>query len=376
MTTMVDIGTQGFTRTQRVDSASRLDRVLDAKTRTIGVDKGALAGQMAEKSMQLSADKSRDTAYDQMANYFDNKMLLLEQEKRNIQREINKDHVNHWQTVQPIHTRREWDLNDPDYKKKDYPARVGDDDPRLGVSAAQCFTGEDLSAGHRKKLQLMQQKSWCDQQNHEKSEKKRKEAADEAAYEALRRAQLDHQDAVANAEMDARRAHTKQTAVDNMCLANQKAHKAAADKHAENHANHTEQYNTFNSAFMTEHGITAQSVMSDTRKRMDHYKGMNAEEAGNVREFQAMQRDELAMKRQNEKAEQQAYDQYTENVRRQLCQTASQIEQFRQEQRKAVTEELQAQGAEKAARDTHLNKTLYTNVPKPDYFAQFGTNHR
>eukprot|EP00854_Cymbomonas_tetramitiformis_P008951 gene8951-10604_t len=61
MTTMVDIGTQGFTRTQRVDSASRLDRVLDAKTRTIGVDKGALAGQMAEKSMQLSADKSRDT---------------------------------------------------------------------------------------------------------------------------------------------------------------------------------------------------------------------------------------------------------------------------------------------------------------------------
>lgn len=52
--------------------------------------------------------------------------------------------------------RREFDLNDPDYLKKDVPARVSDEDPRLSVSGLQHFEGEDLEFERRKKLQQQQ----------------------------------------------------------------------------------------------------------------------------------------------------------------------------------------------------------------------------
>ena len=52
--------------------------------------------------------------------------------------------------------RREFDINDPDFKKKDLPARVNDTDPRLTVSGMQQFNGEDLEYERRKKLQQKQ----------------------------------------------------------------------------------------------------------------------------------------------------------------------------------------------------------------------------
>ena len=68
--------------------------------------------------------------------------------------------------------RREFDLNDPDYMKKDKPARVStlqaaivlvflyhqtsDIDPGCTVSGAQIFQGEDLSLEERKQLQQEQ----------------------------------------------------------------------------------------------------------------------------------------------------------------------------------------------------------------------------
>lgn len=52
--------------------------------------------------------------------------------------------------------RREFDIYDPDSKKKDKPARVSDDDPRCGISSLQKFLGEDLNEKARKKLQQEQ----------------------------------------------------------------------------------------------------------------------------------------------------------------------------------------------------------------------------
>ena len=57
---------------------------------------------------------------------------------------------------QKARDRREYDLYDPDSKKKDLPARVSDEDPRLTVSGMQGFDGEDLMYEKRKKLQQEQ----------------------------------------------------------------------------------------------------------------------------------------------------------------------------------------------------------------------------
>lgn len=56
---------------------------------------------------------------------------------RELNRAMNEFRMMHQQPD----SRREFDLYDPDYLKKDKPARVSDDDPRCGVSSLQKFEG-------------------------------------------------------------------------------------------------------------------------------------------------------------------------------------------------------------------------------------------
>lgn len=56
---------------------------------------------------------------------------------RELNRAMNEFRMMHQQPD----SRREFDLYDPDYLKKDKPARVSDDDPRCGVSSIQKFEG-------------------------------------------------------------------------------------------------------------------------------------------------------------------------------------------------------------------------------------------
>jgi hypothetical protein len=51
------------------------------------------------------------------------------------------------------------------------------------------------------------------------------------------------------------------------------------------------------------------------------------------------------------------------------------VDAFRREQRMAVAETLKRQHDSKVNRDASL-KQLYTNVPAPNYYTQWGTSHR
>ena len=75
-----------------------------------------------------------------------------EQDIRALDKSINDFRSEH----QRPEDRREFDIYDPDSKKKDQPARVSDDDPRCGISGLQMFLGEDLNEKARKKLQQEQ----------------------------------------------------------------------------------------------------------------------------------------------------------------------------------------------------------------------------
>ena len=75
-----------------------------------------------------------------------------EQDIRALEKSINEFRSEH----QRPEDRREFDIYDPDGKKKDKPARISDDDPRCGISSMQKFLGEDLNDKARKKLQQEQ----------------------------------------------------------------------------------------------------------------------------------------------------------------------------------------------------------------------------
>ena len=77
----------------------------------------------------------------------------------------------------------EWDLNDPDYLKKDMPSRVSDDDPRCGIASLQKFQGEDLNSRARAKYQHEQLREWSRmQQEDQRHAQKQQQSSDQLFY--------------------------------------------------------------------------------------------------------------------------------------------------------------------------------------------------
>ena len=125
-----------------------------------------------------------------------------EQDIRNLNKALNEFRDVHQQPE----GRREWDLYDPEAKKKDKPARVSDDDPRCGLASLQKFDGEDLGGKERKKLMQEQMREWSTKQAKEKDlHNKRQEEADQL-YDLHRRDMDERAMELAKAEEDCRKA--------------------------------------------------------------------------------------------------------------------------------------------------------------------------
>ncbi|MEW5303281.1 MAG: hypothetical protein WDW36_005988 [Sanguina aurantia] len=338
----------------------RLRRVLDAKYRTIGVDTQALAGQVQERKDSQAVERERDEAFCKLSQYFDDQLTIQQQQADQIRREYNRDVQSFRTAGQLKDTRREWDLNRPDAKQIDAPARVGDEDRRNGPSSLQKFDGEDLTAGDRKTAQMGQARDWWDDQ------KLIKEAVAEAARDAERsHAELVRfQDALQNAakyeEDTIRRQVAMATVAYNTRLAQERRLAAIASKAAELSANMSELQTTSASAFMTEDPNMATSAVSSLRVRKDHYKGMTEAEKQAVLDAQLAQMEE---------------EEGAQGSGRPGRVDARQVEEFRRNQAARSSGILRKQQEEKASRDKEL-KALYQNAISPEYFQQFGTSHR
>ena len=115
---------------------------------------------------------------------------LLQKRQEHDTRELNKA-LNEFRMLhQQPDSRREFDLYDPDYLKKDKPARVSDDDPRCGISSLQKFEGEDLNSKARRQFQSEQAREWAEQQMREKAQADQNQKTADRLYE-LKMRELD-----------------------------------------------------------------------------------------------------------------------------------------------------------------------------------------
>jgi len=73
------------------DDPERLARVLNAKLRTIGVDKQALDSQVAEKKAREEDEKNAAMQYTRLAAYFADQVQLKQQEAELIRKGVLRD---------------------------------------------------------------------------------------------------------------------------------------------------------------------------------------------------------------------------------------------------------------------------------------------
>eukprot|EP00899_Mesostigma_viride_P026564 jgi/Mesvir1/7092/Mv09200-RA.1 len=372
-----ELGSPNFPRTKRVDPEERRARVLDEKTRTIGVDVDALNAQIDEKQRIRDAEKAAEARYASEAILVDKTCRVLDTEHRTMRKQMLKEELDWNASTLAKSASREYDLNDPDALKKSLPARTGDADiDHLGPSSMQVFAGEDLDSAMRRKLQVKEQATWVEQQRAEREAALAAEKAERELAAATARMQAAVGSDIAAQEAAIRAEIARKLLQENKEKAEAARQKKILDKAAEIQADEQEKMATLRSDMITENPGVGLSASNPMRLRPDHYKGMSPEQIEAVRREQAAQAEYARMKKELEKAEEAEYARQQDMIRKGGMLAQQEVDRIRREEAATLKETLKQQSAEKKERDTMMNTTVYTNVPQESFFQQFGKSHR
>ncbi|XP_022104047.1 RIB43A-like with coiled-coils protein 2 [Acanthaster planci] len=372
----IDLKEAAAIERRRNQELERQNRIFNAKVRTIGIDVQALKEQVHDRGLQEQREQQRHEAFASDLIRNDKIAELLtrrrEQDVRNLNKALNEFRALHQQPD----SRREWDLNDPDGKKKDKPARVSDDDPRCGISGAQKFDGEDLNSKARQKLMQEQMREWTRRQAEEKKRHKDLQREADRLYDLHRREADERAMALAKMEEECQRAINETVKDYNQALADEQAEKARLAKQQELDDNFTEMVNHINGDMLTENPDVAESAFGPHRVITDRWKGMSPEQLAEIRRIQELQRQEKKRIQEDEVER----DREWERQRLFDARSGLLMEREADRVRKGLEKEQVAANtrlaAEQKSNQEYIDNEVYTNRPTAAYFQQWNKTSR
>lgn len=351
---------------------ARKSRIFDAKDRTIGVDLNGIAAQVTERKNSEADEQRRHDAYASLLIRNDKTAQLLDARNQRMQDQIARDMVDFRAREQPPHTRREYDLNEPEYIKNSGP--LGQDDH--GISALQSFVGEDVYNGDRNKHQKEQIREWSLQLQAERRAAEEEASLQDRIYD-LKRIDLDNKAMkLENDELAEKAATVNATKEFNQRLAEEQRLAREAQRNQDLADNTQEIRNQILGDTLTENPNVARSAFGAHRVIPDRWKGMSEDQLFDVRNVQERQRLE------NIKKNEQQQELHKEWSLQQTSTAKAGILMDREQSRQQVTmrKQLDLENAELARQQSqqknHLDQEVYTNVPSQAYYAQFNTTSR
>jgi hypothetical protein len=358
---------------RREAEEERKARLLDPKARMIGIDVDALNRQVEEKRRIAAEEQEKDAEADRQALLVAERGMLLERQVELQRRQKSCDDAAYNHAYQRKQFRREFDLSNPDTLKNDLPVRIGDDDPRLGVSSLQVLHGEDPDYGRRTTLQKAQQRDWCISQMQEKDGATQQQDQADRVFAARQQEFLSRSVELDNIQQ--RQLKEKRLVADEFNHAmvvqkkeedRQKLLQDAAEEIEELRCN-------LDSALLSE--LHPPSALGPHRKRNDHYKGMSGDEVVGVYRAQESQRRENEAQKDMQKREEMDWAAYDQACLRAGMAMEREADRKRQEERNKVAEAQKQDAKLSETRRRHMNE-VYKNEVTPDFFAQFGTSAR
>ncbi|CAH1783212.1 unnamed protein product [Owenia fusiformis] len=354
----------------------RKSRIFNSKTRIIGVDVQALEHQAKDRATMEDLERKREAAFAADAVRHDKIADLLNKRQENDMRELNKA-VNEFRLLhQQPDNRREFDLYDPDYLKKDKPGRVSDDDPRCGIASLQKFDGEDLNNKARTKFQQEQLREWAEQQKHERDQAKKNQDQADRLHDLKMRELDERAMELQKAEEDCRKAINHAQTDYNQALAREQAEKKRLASQQEQDDNNTEIANHVFGDILTENPSVAQSAFGPHRVITDRWKGMSPEQIADIKRTQELQRKEKERLKQEEELRDKEWErQRIANARAALLLEREQDRQKKDLDKQQANENKRLSSEQKNHLD-FMNKEVYTNRPSAAYFQQWNTTTR
>eukprot|EP00667_Euglena_gracilis_P010715 EG_transcript_10913 len=360
---------------RRALEEERKTRILDDKTRSIGVDVDALKEQVAEKKRIREYYKSLDDEYAQQMVQLDTHSCRVDEELKSFRREKEREMNGFRQAHQRKEQRREWDIQDPKADSKALPIRLGDTDPRLGTSSIQVFIGEDVHFDPRKKAMQEQMQQWTEQQVDERDMRKLMEREEQRIWEE-RDEEMTHKAHEIQKSIDEeRRRITTETASFNRSLGDVRKVEEQRSKFREQQANMAEIQLALDSDLLTETKAATLNANDPTRFRIDHMKGLLPHQRQAILDEQHRQRGEMAARREEQAAEKRAWDVMLLRQNRTAVLLDRQRDREKRAKMQQLAEERRAQAEEAAQREQTLRR-LYANDVTADFHNRFGSSVR
>lgn len=350
---------------QRQEEARR-DRIFNPRQRIIGIDKTALDQHVNIKQHERLMKQKEELCYvleqERQTKELNRKLNGLAEEKAKKERELNEFRSNY----QCKNQSRDYDLNDP--------LRLQKMSPAVGLD----WLGEDPCNSDRIKMQREQQKSWLQQQIHEKYLIEQDKTKADRLNEM--RSMFEDQKLQNNVEMERKKRQQYQidTANYNFALAQTQKAKNKEKKKHDDEDNMAEIMNNLASDMLNESKDTgvASSIFGGKRLIPTMYRGMTEDEIKNIRQEQLRQIGEkLAKLEETKESNQRFYESLKQ--RKELLEIEEQDLKKHKEQ--TLTEQmiLNAQLLrEQRERNQHLNEDVYKFKPTDEYFEQFNKTTR
>ncbi|XP_071960398.1 RIB43A-like with coiled-coils protein 2 [Antedon mediterranea] len=372
----IDLKEQAATERRRNHEQQRQSRIFNSKVRTIGVDVQSLNEQVHDHKLRMQRENQRHEAFASDMKRNDMIAELLQKRQEQDIRNLNSAMVEFRSLHQQPDAAREWDLNDPDGKKKDKPARVHDDDPRCGISSLQKFDGEDLNSKARQNLMQEQMREWTKKQKAERDLQNKRQTEADRLYDLHRREMDQRAVELTQAEMDCRRNINQSVKDYNKALADEKAEKERLKTQQDLDDNFTEIVNNVNGDMLTENPDVAQSAFGPHRVITDRWKGMSPEEIEEVRRTQDLQRQENKRIKEEEEERNKEWDQQRLTDARAGILMDREQDRLRKALEKDQADENRRLSAEQRSHKDYLDNEVYTNKPTAQFFQQWNTSSR
>lgn len=313
--------------------------------------------------------------YNQLLDFYGKKMEQMEQEKRQIRAEMDKEENDFRRKHQGRDKALEKDLNDPDRVKNAEPPRLSDDDPRCTTSSLQMFDGEDLKYAERMERQKEQLAEWLQQQMAEREEAKRREQEDEEYYSQLQAYQGAIMVQNQEKEKEARQELNHQIAEENRKRAQERDERAQREREKELEENSREFEHTMSHPHLCEDDSMARTSKSN-RVRPDHFKGLANESKEFIQTVWQDQLKEVKDKRRQEREERERQRQYERFLESAVQQKQAEVEQLRAQQCHNVAEFQRQQREEQRELERSRNEVYTTNYVDDSFFGKFGRDPR
>ncbi|KAJ3111017.1 Protein Tax-1 [Phlyctochytrium bullatum] len=275
---------------------------MDSNADVPKIDVQALEEQIRLKNETKKVEKQRELAFDRSMKFTNDILTMMDEHVKRTRREHLAEINQFRRDNQKPEQGRDFDLYDPQARLKDAPARVGDQDPRCGVSGLQKFEGEDLGCDSRKRLQMEQNRVWAEQQLFEKEMRRQALIQDQRNFEEYEGLVTQKINALQQGVKLAREQTAKADKEINERLAEMKRQRELEEKAKETELNHKEILNHVYGEFLTERPDVF-NIGGGHKVRVDLFKGMTVEQKSNILKMQDMQRREAEVKREQEREE-------------------------------------------------------------------------